>query len=97
MGGSWIWGLNSATTEFFYGDLVIALWYIAGMSKNHLNKTNPYLKDPIKRRKGLMVSVASSCAIEGIYGAITEKDLDSVQHTQSIPRHKTSKTGKSHR
>ena len=63
------------------------------MQKRRLNKTNPYLKDPIKRRKGLMASVASSCAIEGIYEAITEKDLDAVQHTQSIPRHKTSKTG----
>ena len=67
------------------------------MSKKHLNKTNPYLKDPVKRRKGLIISVASSCAIEGIYEAITEKDLDSIQHTQSIPRDKTSKTGKSHR
>jgi len=67
------------------------------MSKNQLNKTNPYLKDPIKRRKGLITSVVSSCAIEGIYEVITEKDLDSIQHTQSIPRHNTSKTGKSHR
>lgn len=82
---------------FFYDDLIIVLWYIATMSKNHLTKTNPYLKDPIKHRKGLMVSVASSCAIEGIYEAITEKDLDSVQHIQSIHHHKTSKTGKSHR
>ena len=90
-------GLSSATTEFFYDDLITVLWYIATMSKNHLNKTNPYVRDPIKRRKGLMVSIASSCAIEGIYGAITEKDLNSVQHTQSIPRQKTSKTGKSHR
>jgi hypothetical protein len=82
---------------FFYGDLIIALWYLTNMSKNHLNKTNPYLEDSIKRRKGLVTSVASSCAIEGIYEAITEKDLDSVQFTQSIPLHKTSKTGKSHR
>jgi hypothetical protein len=67
------------------------------MQKSRLNRTNPYLKDPIKRRKGLATSVASSCAIEEIYEAITEKDLDSVQHTQSIPRHKISKTGKSHR
>ncbi len=67
------------------------------MSKNHLSETNPYLKDPTKRRKGLIISVASSCAIEGIHEAITEKDLDSAQQTQSIPRHKTSKTGKSHR
>jgi hypothetical protein len=67
------------------------------MLENHLSKTNPYLKDPTKRRKGLIISVASSCAIEGIYEAITEKDLDSIQHTQSIPRHNTSKTDKSHR
>ena len=67
------------------------------MSKNQLNKTNPYLKDPIKRREGLITSVASSCAIEGIYEAITEKDLDSIQHTKSIPPHNTLKTGKSHR
>jgi len=67
------------------------------MSKNQLNKTNPYLKDPIKRRKGLIISVASSCAIEGNYEAITEKDLDAIQHAQSIPRHNTPKTGKSHR
>jgi len=67
------------------------------VSKNRLNKTNRYLKDPIKRRKGLMVSVTSSCAIEGSYEAITEKDLDSTQNAQSIPRDKTSKTGKSNR
>ena len=67
------------------------------MLKDQLNKTNPYLKDPIKRRKGLIISVASSCAIEGIHEVITEKDLDAIQHAQSIPRHKTSKTGKSHR
>ena len=67
------------------------------MSKNQLNKTNPYLKDPIKRRKGLITSVASSCAIEGIHEVITEKDLELAQQTKSIPRRKTSKNVQSHR
>ena len=67
------------------------------MSKNQLNKTNPYLKDPIKRRQGLITSVVSSSAIEGIHEVITEQELDFDHATKSTPRHKTSKSVQSHR
>ncbi len=41
-----------------------------------LSKTNPYLKDSAKRRTGLIRTVVSSSAIEGISGVtITEADF----------------------
>ena len=36
------------------------------MKKKPLSETNPYLKDPEKRRKGMITNVVSSSAIEGI-------------------------------
>jgi hypothetical protein len=36
------------------------------MKKAPLIKTNPYLKDPVKRNEGIARSIASSSAIEGI-------------------------------
>jgi len=43
------------------------------MNKSLL-ETNPYLKDPVQRKRLLRRSLVSSFAIEGIY--ITEEDLD---------------------
>lgn len=46
------------------------------MKKNLLSQTNPYLRDKAKRLSGLVVSVCSSSAIEGIgANALIEKYL----------------------
>ena len=47
-------------------DFLRTLVYILYMRKVPLIKTNPYLKDPVKRNEGIARSVASSSAIEGI-------------------------------
>jgi len=39
---------------------------IINHDKNLLNQTNPYLRDREKRLSGLIISVCSSSAIEGI-------------------------------
>lgn len=36
------------------------------MTKEHLSQTNPYLRDKSKRLSGLIATVCSSSAIEGI-------------------------------
>lgn len=41
--------------------------------KNKLSDVNPYLRDPVKRRRAMMRSVISSSAVEGI--RVTLKDL----------------------
>ena len=60
-----------------------------------LSKTNPYLKNPAKRRAGIIRTVISSSAIEGIYGTISEGDF-SVK-SAATPSRKTSRSGKSPR
>ena len=37
------------------------------MLSTKLSHTNPYLRDPAMRKRGLLISVASSSAIEGIH------------------------------
>ena len=39
------------------------------MRTKSLKETNPYLKDPAKRKKGLWTTVSSSSAIEGVRDA----------------------------
>ena len=46
------------------------------MKKKSLIETNPYLKDPVKRRASFIKTVISSSAIEGIH--VTAADLESV-------------------
>lgn len=46
------------------------------MKKKTLIETNPYLKDPVKRRAAFIKTVISSSAIEGIH--VTAADLESV-------------------
>lgn len=41
-----------------------------------LIETNPYLKDSVKREKGIVISVESSSAIEGIKGRVMKKKED---------------------
>ena len=42
-----------------------------------LSKTNPYLKDPKKKRKALLITVLSSAAIEtkGLSSALFDKSI----------------------
>ena len=44
------------------------------MKKKSLIETNPYLKDPVKRRTAFIKTVISSSAIEGIH--VTASDLE---------------------
>ena len=68
------------------------------MRKAPLIKTNPYLKDPVKRERGIALSVASSSAIEGIHGAFASgKLIERKGRTAVIETQKTSRTGKKHR
>ena len=42
------------------------------MRSTKLSHTNPYLRDPAMRKRGLLISVASSSAIEGIHAPFKE-------------------------
>ncbi len=68
------------------------------MRKAPLIKTNPYLKDPVKRERGIALSVESSSAIEGIHGTFTSgKLIERKSQTGELKPRKTSGTGKKHR
>lgn len=41
--------------------------YIKIMQTKKLNETNPYLKNPVSREKGLWTTVSTSAAIEDIH------------------------------
>lgn len=65
------------------------------MTKEHLSQTNPYLRDKSKRRSGLIATVCSSSAIEGI----AAKDVISrylMKNGQQPILHKPAKNEKSH-
>lgn len=57
------------------------------MAKKPLIKTNPYLKDPAKRRTLFIATVLSSTAIEGIHVdldfRISKKSVKSVEVSES--------------
>jgi hypothetical protein len=73
------------------------LLYILTMAKKSfpLSKTNTYLKNTTKRREGIIRMVISSSAIEGIHGAISEKDFSVKSVT--TPCRKLSRSTKSPR
>lgn len=50
--------------------------------KKSLLETNPYLKDPVLRRKMMDRSIISSSAIEGIH--ITEEDLQRFREERAM-------------
>lgn len=54
----------------------LILWYSSSMKKSLL-ETNPYLKNPVQRKRLLRRSLVSSFAIEGIY--VKEEPADSVK------------------
>ena len=56
------------------------------MKKSTLSQKNPYLRDRAKRLFGLVISVGSSSAIEGIAGNALIKEYLLKRDKQSIPR-----------
>jgi hypothetical protein len=42
------------------------------MSKKSLKQTNPYLKDPAKRKESILKAISDSTAIEGVHIGIDE-------------------------
>jgi len=46
--------------------------YNSTMPKQSLLKTNPYLKDPEKRKTLFITTVSSSTAIEGVHAAVKQ-------------------------
>lgn len=73
----------------------LTLVYNSYMQKAPLAKTNPYLKDPAKRERGIALSVASSSAIEGIHVTFTSgKLIERKVQTGALKLQKTSGTGK---
>ncbi len=67
------------------------------MKKKSLIETNPYLKDPVKRRAAFIKTVISSSAIEGIH--VTVADLESValEEPYAVPLYKPTVSAKSPR
>jgi len=45
------------------------------MNRKPLIETNPYLKDPIERRRLILRSVESSCRVEGIDVSLSNVEL----------------------
>ncbi|NTU73382.1 hypothetical protein HGB07_04405 [Candidatus Roizmanbacteria bacterium] len=56
------------------------------MKKSLLSQTNPYLRDKAKRLSGLVVSVCSSSAIEGIAANTLIKEYLLKKGKQPTPR-----------
>jgi Fic family protein len=52
--------------------------------KNRLSDVNPYLRDPVKRKRALLKSAISSSAIEGI--RVTSKDLRTSPGKPAAPK-----------
>ncbi len=53
------------------------------MAKKSLIETNPYLKDPEKRKAMFYTTVSSSTAIEGVHTAV-EKAIKAVEESGKI-------------
>jgi hypothetical protein len=54
------------------------------MEKMPLSKTNPYLQNPITRKKLIARSVETSCGVEGINITLTQAKIKAAQF--NIPR-----------
>ena len=65
------------------------------MRAKSLKETNPYLKDPIKREKGLWITVSSSSAIEGV--RVAKKKVTGKAGKATTRPRKNARTVKSHR
>jgi hypothetical protein len=53
------------------------------MLKKPLNKTNPYLRDPAKRREMFAMTVYTSTGVEGVH--LDESDLNDERSTELVP------------
>lgn len=62
-----------------------SLCYNDNMKKGLLSQTNPYLRDKAKRLSGLVVSVCSSSAIEGIAANTVMKEYLLKKGNQATP------------
>ena len=51
------------------------------MEKMPLSKTNPYLQNPITRKKLIARSVETSCGVEGITITLTQAKIKAAQFT----------------
>lgn len=67
----------------FVSALFYFLVYNKNMSNKPLTKTNPYLKDPEKRKSMLYTTVSSSTAIEGVHAAV-DKAIKAVKKSGDI-------------
>ncbi len=67
------------------------------MVKKSLIETNPYLKDPEKRKAMFYTTVSSSTAIEGVHAAV-EKAIKAVKESDKISiLSESAESGKSRR
>lgn len=62
------------------------------MSKSLL-KTNPYLKDPAKRKALFITTVSSSTAIEGVHAAVKQAIEEPKNHVKSVIVSKSEESG----
>ena len=66
------------------------------MGIKSLIKTNPYLKDPAKRKLLFLTTVASSTAIEGVHAAVTQVITEAKKTTRHLVTSESEESGGSH-
>lgn len=66
------------------------------MANKPLVKTNPYLKDPAKRKNLFFTTVSSSTAIEGVHAAVEDVLKTSKKPAKSIAVSESEESGGSH-
>jgi hypothetical protein len=70
--------------------------YTMAMLKRTLNKTNPYLADPARRRTMFQMTVYTSTDIEGV--KLTSSDLNGrIKPSRRITHHESAKSSRSRR
>ena len=75
---------KAVSHRFNNNDFLYTLVYNYYMKKAPLIKTNPYLRDPVKRGKDIISSVASSSAIEGIKcGIVSDRFLEKTKKAET--------------
>ncbi len=71
--------------------------YNSAMIKRSLIQTNPYLRDPDKRRAMFYMTVCTSTGVEGVHLTSTEIEKDSPQTTRFISVRATAVSSRSPR
>lgn len=77
-------------------DLLDGILYNYIMPKS-LIETNPYLKDPVKRKDLFITTVSSSTAIEGVHAAVKQAIEESRKQIKSIIVSESEESGGSRR